>query len=98
RCRTIGFNGSEEKPTAAYWITFFLLDSKNRPRKTRRLFAAVPRLEGTSDLLLSQASMGREGIVINTRTNTWEYDRISLADPEQILQEVVENHERAYVA
>ncbi|KAK6212977.1 hypothetical protein QIS74_03097 [Colletotrichum tabaci] len=91
------FCGKTSKPGRAYWLTFFLLDSQGHPRKLRRLFAEAPRPKEAADLLLARHSMGQEGIIIDTASNTWSYERISVAEPAAFAQEVIENGQRAYV-
>lgn len=93
----VDFQGRPTPASKVYWLTLFLIDSQGHPRKIRRAFVASPRPEGAGDVLLSNDSMGREGICIDTRARTWSYDRISLAEPEAIAQEIVENGQKAYV-
>lgn len=84
-----GVDGAEVRGHKAYWLTFFLIDRRGWPRKIRRAFVAIERPGSEPQLLLGRASMGLEGIVIETRTNTWLYEGISIANPEAFAEELL---------
>lgn len=92
-----GFQGEVQKPVKAYWLTFFLLDRRGLPRKIRRVFSEARTRPGGPDIILSRPSMGMEGIIIDTATNTFYYGGVADADAESFLRDVIEDEEKAYI-
>lgn len=90
-------DGDPMESLGTYWLTFHLIDSDNRARKLRRLFVACRRPSEAGDLLLSNGSMGDEGIQIDTGNGRWRFGAISKISPEDLVDKLVKDHRKAYI-